>query len=192
MKVNLQNSNFTTMTDEELVQFIVANGNTSLFGILYDRYAQKVFAKCLGFAESRDVAEDLVQDIFVKLYLNLKSFRGESRFSTWLYSFAYNHCVNYSKTVLKKKHKESALDEELIGDTLADEVSDQEILSLNVEKLQISLSKIDPQDRIIILMKYQDDKSIKEISGMLELGESAVKMRLHRGKKKIIEIYNSL
>lgn len=192
MKVNLQSGNFKTMTDEELVQFIVANGNTSLFGILYDRYAQKVFAKCVSFADSRDVAEDLVQDIFVKLYLNLKKFRGESKFSTWLYAFAYNHCVNYYKSVIKQKHKQSVLDEELLGDTIVDDVSDQELLSLNVEKLQVSLGQLDAQDRIIILMKYQDDKSIKEIATMLELGESAVKMRLHRGKKKLIEIYNSL
>ncbi|TDS65250.1 RNA polymerase sigma-70 factor (ECF subfamily) [Myroides indicus] len=181
------------MTDEELVQFIVHSGNTSLFGILYDRYGQKVYTKCLGFAESRDVAEDLTQDIFVKLYLNLKNFRGESKFSTWLYSFAYNHCVNYSKTVLRRRRNEESINEEFVYDeAMEEEISDEEIFSLAVGKLQQSLQKIDPEDKIILLMKYQDDKSIKEIALMLELGESAVKMRLHRAKRKIVEIYNSL
>uniref|UniRef100_UPI0022717AE1 RNA polymerase sigma factor n=1 Tax=Myroides injenensis TaxID=1183151 RepID=UPI0022717AE1 len=161
MKVNLQNNNFTTMTDEELVQFIVHSGNTSLFGILYDRYAQKVFSKCVGFAESRDVAEDLTQDVFVKLYLNLKNFRGDSKFSTWLYSFAYNHCVNYSKLVLKRKRKEENIsDDYLYDDVLEDEVTDEEIFSLSVDRQQESLTRIDPEDKIILLMKYQDDKSI--------------------------------
>ena len=193
MKVNPQSKSFTNMSDEDLVQLIVHTGNTSVFGILYDRYAQKVFSKCIGFAESRDIAEDLTQDIFVKLYLNLKKFRGESKFSTWLYSFTYNHCVNYSKLVLKKKRNVQSLDEEFFdGGDIEDEVSDEEIFAMNVEKLRISLTKIDPEDKIILLMKYQDDKSIKEIATMLDLGESAVKMRLHRAKKKIVEIYNSL
>nr|WP_286465867.1 RNA polymerase sigma factor [Myroides sp. DF42-4-2] len=181
------------MTDEELVQFIIHNGNTSLFGIIYDRYGQKVYQKCLGFAESRDAAEDLTQDVFVKLYLNLKSFRGEAKFSTWLYSFTYNHCVNYSKSILKRQRDNIELQEEaMYVSTVDEEVSDEEIFSLTVEKLQEALGLIDPEDKIVLLMKYQDDKSIREIALLLELGESAVKMRLHRAKKKIVELYNSL
>lgn len=193
MKMDVQSQNFVSMKDEELVQFIIHNGNTSLFGILYDRYGQKVYQKCLGFAESRDAAEDLTQDVFVKLYLNLKSFRGESKFSTWLYSFTYNHCVNYSKSILKRHRDNVELQEEaLYVSTVDEEVTDEEIFSLTVEKLQEALSLIDPEDKIVLLMKYQDDKSIKEIAQLLELGESAVKMRLHRAKKKIVELYNSL
>lgn len=188
-----QSQNFVSMTDEELVQFIIHNGNTSLFGILYDRYGQKVYQKCLGFAESRDAAEDLTQDVFVKLYLNLKSFRGEAKFSTWLYSFTYNHCVNYSKSILKRQRDNVELQEEAMYVSTADEeVTDEEIFSLTVEKLQEALGLIDPEDKIVLLMKYQDDKSIKDIAQLLELGESAVKMRLHRAKKKIVELYNSL
>lgn len=193
MRMDGQNNNFVSMTDEELVQFIIHNGNTSLFGILYDRYGQKVYQKCLGFAESRDAAEDLTQDVFVKLYLHLKSFRGEAKFSTWLYSFTYNHCVNYSKSILKRQRDNVELQEEALYVSTADEeVTDEEIFSLTVEKLQEALGLIDPEDKIVLLMKYQDDKSIKEIAQLLELGESAVKMRLHRAKKKIVELYNSL
>ncbi|MGL5274090.1 RNA polymerase sigma factor [Myroides sp.] len=76
--------------------------------------------------------------------------------------------------------------------SIEDEISDEEIFSLSVDKLQESLVKLDPEDKIVLLMKYQDDKSIKEIATLLDLGESAVKMRLHRAKKKIVEIYNSL
>ncbi|MHC5352685.1 RNA polymerase sigma factor [Myroides sp. LJL115] len=193
MKINLENNNFTSMTDEDLVQFICSSGNTHLFGILYDRYAQKVYTRCLGFAENRDVAEDLTQDIFVKLYLNLKKFRGDSKLSTWIYAFAYNHCVNYTKQVLSKKRKEDVIEQDSdVLDFAEQEISDEEIFAMNVEKLQRALIEIDAQDRIVLLMKYQDDKSIKEIADLLEQGESAIKMRLHRAKKKIIVIYNSL
>lgn len=193
MRIDVQSRNFVSMTDEELVQFIIHNGNTSLFGILYDRYGQKVYQKCLGFAESRDAAEDLTQDVFVKLYLNLRSFRGEAKFSTWLYSFTYNHCVNYSKSILRRQRDNEVLHEEALYVSIVDEeVTDEEIFSLTVEKLQEALGLIDPEDKIVLLMKYQDDKSIKEIALLLELGESAVKMRLHRAKKKIVELYHSL
>lgn len=193
MKIDLQKNNFTSMSDEELVQFIVHNGNTNLFGLLYDRYGQKVYSKCLGFAESRDAAEDLTQDIFVKLYLNLKKFRGDSKFSTWLYAFAYNHCVNYYKVLSRKRRNEETLNDDLdYGDLVEDEISDEEIFSLALDKLQKALQLLDSDDKIVLLMKYQDDKSIKEIAALLDLGESAIKMRLHRAKKKIVELYNSL
>lgn len=193
MKIDLQKNNFTSMSDEELVQFIVHNGNTSLFGLLYDRYGQKVYSKCLGFAESRDAAEDLTQDVFVKLYLNLKKFRGDSKFSTWLYAFVYNHCVNYYKVLSRKRRNEERLNDDLgYGDLVEDEISDEEIFSLALDKLQKALQLLDSDDKIVLLMKYQDDKSIKEIAALLDLGESAIKMRLHRAKKKIVELYNSL
>lgn len=193
MKIDLQKNNFTSMSDEELVQFIVHNGNTNLFGLLYDRYGQKVYSKCLGFAESRDAAEDLTQDVFVKLYLNLKKFRGDSKFSTWLYAFVYNHCVNYYKVLSRKRRNEETLNDDLgYGDLVEDEISDEEIFSLALDKLQKALQLLDSDDKIVLLMKYQDDKSIKEIAALLDLGESAIKMRLHRAKKKIVELYNSL
>lgn len=193
MKIDLQKNNFTSMSDEELVQFIVHNGNTNLFGLLYDRYGQKVYSKCLGFAESRDAAEDLTQDVFVKLYLNLKKFRGDSKFSTWLYAFVYNHCVNYYKVLSRKRRNEETLNDDLgYGDLVEEEISDEEIFSLALDKLQKALQLLDSDDKIVLLMKYQDDKSIKEIAALLDLGESAIKMRLHRAKKKIVELYNSL
>lgn len=193
MKIDMHKNNFASMADEELVQFIVHNGNTNLFGLLYDRYAQKVYNKCLGFAESQDAAEDLTQEVFVKLYLNLKKFKGESKFSTWLYSFVYNHCVNYYKSLARKRRfEENVEDEYEYGNIVDEEISDSEIFSLAVDKLQKALQVLDPDDKIVLLMKYQEDKAIKEIATILELGESAVKMRLHRAKKKIVEIYNSL
>ena len=73
-----------------------------------------------------------------------------------------------------------------------EEVSDKEIFELKADKLQKVLAVIDPNDKMILLMKYQDDLSIKEIKDVLEIGESAVKMRLKRAKEKVIEIYNKI
>ena len=83
------------LDDSELISKIIAKNDTHLFAILYDRYAEKVYGKCLSFSKSAEEAQDLTHDIFIKLFLKLRTFKGESKFSTWLYSFTYNFCLNY-------------------------------------------------------------------------------------------------
>lgn len=182
----------TDFSDEELVQKVVVSGDTSAFGVLYDRYALLVYAKCKSFTSRTDEVDDLVQDIFVGVFVKLKMFRGESKFSTWLYSFTYNHCVNHFNRTVKKKRNEVSIDETEVEFDETDAVSDSEIFSLAADKLQEALKIIEPDNKVVLLMKYQDDLSIKEMIEVLGIGESAVKMRLHRAKKRIVEIYNAL
>lgn len=89
--------------DELLVAQIVASNNTHLFALLYDRYSDKVFAKCLSFSKSTVEAQDLTHDILIQLFIKLRTFKGKSKFSTWLYSFTYNFCLNYVQRDQKKK-----------------------------------------------------------------------------------------
>ena len=91
------------LSDEDLVKNIVSSNDTLLFEVLYDRFAQLVYNKCLGFSKSTDEAQDLTQDIFLKLFVKLSTFKGKSKFSTWLYAFTYNHCVNYVNRNTAKK-----------------------------------------------------------------------------------------
>ena len=180
------------LTDEQLVSEIVRTKDSLLFAQLYDRYAPLVYNKCLGFAKNKVEAEDLTHDIFIKLYIKLKSFKGNSKFSTWLYSFTYNFCVNYVQRDgyrNKEQVNEEAVEKR---SAISDEVSDEDILQLKAEKLQKVLSIIDPNDKMVLLMKYQDELSIKEISASLDIGESAVKMRIKRAKEKVMEIYKKL
>ena len=71
--------------------------------LLYDKYAMMVYNKCFGFAKDADEAKDLTQDVFLKLFVKLASFKEKSKFSTWLYAFTYNHCVNYVTRSTAKK-----------------------------------------------------------------------------------------
>jgi len=81
----LKTSNeFQNLTDEELVEKIVNTKNDILFGILYERYSHLVYNKCYGFTKTRVEAEDLTQDVFVKLFQKLSSFQGKAKFSKWL------------------------------------------------------------------------------------------------------------
>lgn len=183
---------YKDISDEELVRGIVEKKDATMFGVLYDRYSKMVYNKCYGFAKSQKEAEDLTQDIFLMLFVKLGSFKGKSKFSTWLYSFTYNFCVNYVNRDKGRKISDKATN---IDDTeykLSAEVTDESLLDLQVEKLKKALELIDPEEKTLLLLKYQDGVSIKELTSILDLGSSAVKMRLKRAKARVIEMYNSL
>ncbi len=183
---------YSQFTDEELVQKIVANNNSLFFGVLYDRYSKMVYNKCYGFSKSQDEAEDLTQDVFLMLFVKLASFQGRSKFSTWLYSFTYNFCVNYVNRNKQRKMSDKSIPMDDAEYKLTEEVPDESIYELKASKLEKALNMVSPEDKSILLLKYQDGASIKELSEVLELGESAIKMRLKRAKAKLLEIYNTL
>lgn len=186
------NDPYKDITDEELVKKIVAKKDSMLFGVLYDRYAQLVYNKCYGFAKSKDEANDLTQDVFLMLFVKLSSFQGKSKFSTWLYSFTYNFCVNYVNRDKGRKISDNASDIDENENRIPIEVTDENLYDLQVVKLKKALELINPEDKSLLLLKYQDGVSIKELEDLLNIGSSAVKMRLKRAKVKIVEIYNTL
>ncbi|GAA3574080.1 sigma-70 family RNA polymerase sigma factor [Snuella lapsa] len=184
-------TNFNELSDEDLVKAIVKTNDTLLFEILYDRYATVVFNKCFGFAKNEDEAKDLTQDVFLKLFVKLSSFKGKSKFSTWLYAFVYNHCVNYVTRNTAKKIEKQAVDYTDV-EGISDLDNDQGFFEMKVDKLKVALELMSPDEKMILLLKYQDLLSIKEISCVLGIGESAVKMRIKRAKDKLLTVYNAL
>ena len=189
----MSTNNAIKLSDEELVYKIVETNNTHLFSVLYDRYSSVVYNKCYGFSKSKEEAEDLTHDVFIRLFVKLRTFKGKSKFSTWLYSFTYNFCVNYvQRDKHKKNENKTVVTDQIKEEEVFDEIDDATLFELKAEKLAKAMSLIDPNDKMILMMKYQDDLSIKEISKGLEIGESAVKMRLKRAKEKVVNMYNEL
>ncbi|MEX6627084.1 RNA polymerase sigma factor [Tenacibaculum salmonis] len=183
------------ITDEDLVYEIVKTNNSALFAILYNRFSRMVFNKCYGFSKNKQEAEDLMHDVFVRLFIKLKTFKGNSKFSVWLYSFTYNFCVNYvQRNQYKKISKITVVTDRIKDKNILKEEIDNEtiLLELKSVKLGKALGLIGVSEKNILLMKYQDDMSIKEISNKLNLGVSAVKMRLKRAKAKILKVYKEL
>ncbi|MBT8237462.1 MAG: RNA polymerase sigma factor [Croceitalea sp.] len=187
-----QTSPYHNLSDEDLVSKIVVKNDTMLFGVLYDRYAKMVYNKCYGFAFSQAEAEDLTQDVFLMLFIKLASFKGKSKFSTWLYSFTYNFCVNYVNRNKQKKIRDNSVRMDDAEYKLTDEVPDESIFEMKAHKLEKALTLVSAEEKSILLLKYQDGASIKELGELMEIGESAVKMRLKRAKAKLLEIYNTL
>ena len=176
--------NVKKLTDEQLVAHFIETQKNLYFEQLYDRYSDKVYRKCLSFVKDDAKAEDFTHDIFLKLVLNLSSYKETAKFSTWLYSITYNYCID--QTRVSKKYSEVGLDENF---DVPDDDDDAEIAELEAQQLNKAMKLILPEEKSILMMKYQDDLSIKEISDSLDISESAVKMRLLRAKEKLRKVY---
>jgi RNA polymerase sigma factor (sigma-70 family) len=179
------------LTDNVLVDLIITSKAPIFFKVLYERYALMVYNKCLSFSNNNHEDEDLCQDIFLKLFDKIKTFKGTSKFSTWLYSFTYNHCVNYYHRNKFKKYEMNTLHiEQLYEDTSKENLDDDSNQTLQLERLTIVLGLIPRDDKEILISKYQDFKSIKDLMKLHNVGESAIKMRLKRAKEKLLGMYS--
>lgn len=177
------------LDDIEIIKLIVEKKQSDYFQFLYTRYSGVVYNKCLSLSSDKDLAKDLTHDIFLKVFLNLSTFKQQSKFSTWLYSITYNFCINF----LKKEKKQPESNDEVadISDEEGEELEKQ-LLEIKVERLQQVLDTISIENKSILLMKFQEEYSIREIAEILELSESAVKMRIKRAKAQAVEVNKNL
>ena len=120
--------------------------------------------------------------------MSLSSFKGKSKFSTWVYSITYNYCIDYIRKRNKNAFIVSDKDTEL-KDT--EDVHDDwnETLEMKASRLHKLLDEISLEDKTILLMKYQEDLSIKDIQEIFDISESATKMRIKRAKEKVQMLY---
>jgi RNA polymerase sigma factor (sigma-70 family) len=130
-----------------------------------------------------NLARDAVQEIFIKVALNLSKFNDKSSFSTWLYSVTYNFCID---VIRKQKKLKLIFDEDINNYKVADdnELPDSVLLDLKSVELEQILAALPPGDRAILLMKYQDGMQVKEIADHFGKTESAIKMQILRAKMK--------
>ncbi|MFT5884024.1 MAG: RNA polymerase sigma factor (sigma-70 family) [Arcticibacterium sp.] len=170
--------------DEELVREYVSTQKNFYFEEIYDRYSEKVYRKCFSFTRDTAKAEDLAHDIFLRVITKIGTFKEDARFSTWLYSITYNYCMDNIRK--EKKAKEDEWDDSI---EFVEEEMDTELLSMKTEGLQKSLEQIPETEKAMLLMKYQDNFSIREISETFKISESATKMRLLRTKEKMKKLY---
>lgn len=180
--------------DEQIVKLILNERKTELFEVLYDRYSKRVFNKCLGFVNmEKQAAEDLTHDIFLKTYVSLGSFSNKSKFSTWLFSITYNHCLDHVKKSKKNQQgvEDYSFEESSAGEFDGPGHSEDDLLQLQVDRLKLLMAQLPEEDKALLLLKYQDELSIKEIQSVTNLSESAIKMRLKRGRDRLLRMYEN-
>lgn len=177
------------LSDEELVAELQRLMDADRFGVLYDRYAVKVFQKCMGMTRNKEMSQDLAHDIFLKAFVNLPKFDHRSKFGTWLYSITYNYCLDHLRK--SQRQRTSDLEEGHLEDGVDDRY-EVELLSVRADRLGPVLDALEPGDRALLLMKYQDELSVKDMMEVLGLTESAVKMRAMRARERALAKYHLL
>lgn len=185
--MSVHSTGMKNYTDEQLVRLYVDTQRNPFFEEIYDRYADKVYRKCLSFVKDQAKAEDFTHDIFLKLIVRVGSFKENSKFSTWLFSITYNYCMDQLRTTKKLAEDELTENIDVIDDS--DDINEME---MDTKRLREVLEGISPEERTILLMKYQDDFSIKDIADTFGLTESAVKMRLKRTREKLRKKYTEM
>lgn len=182
----MNNVNLKNLKDEELVRLYIETQKNRYFEEIYDRYSDKIFRKCYSFVKDTARAQDFTHDIFIKLSVKIGTFKETARFSTWLYSITYNYCMDQLRLI--KKRGEYELNENFDLEA-EDDGEDYELLQMKTVGLKKSMELLTAEEKAILIMKYQDDFSIKDIADTFGLTESAVKMRLMRTREKVKKVY---
>jgi RNA polymerase sigma factor (sigma-70 family) len=175
------------LTDTEIIKRIL-QGEQALFGQLVQRYQQYVFTLVLRFTDSREDAEEISQDVFVKAYRSLADFRGESKFSTWLYTVVRTSSITFLR---KKKLDTTSLDNERTFLQLENRESGFNANTMEQKSrhamVNAAIRLLSPDDGQIITLFYKGEQSLEEIGRIMGLEPNTVKVRLHRARIRLRE-----
>ena len=169
------------MEDEDVTGLLRSRRYDGAFGLLLDRYQEKVFRLAFSILRESGRAEEVAQDIFLKLWEALPSYDGRAALSTWLYTIARNRCLSalrrdsYRRTVPVETCREP---------------SERETVSQHAE-IKLLLERLPRVQREVITLFYLEDQSIQDVGQMLGLPEGTVKSHLHRARRTLAEMMRS-
>ncbi len=163
-------------------------GDMNAFTVLVDRYKYMVFTLAMRMVKNREEAEEIAQDTFLKVYKALESFKGSSKFSTWVYKIAYYRSLDY----IKKLGRTPILSpiEGLVENSMVEEVGIIDQLE-QIEKkgvIKEALQLLPGDDGILITLHYFEELSLNEISIIMEISTNNVKVKLFRARKRLHHI----
>lgn len=178
-----KNSN---LSDGKLIDLIFKD--KELFALIIDRYEKKLKRYVFYLTGDKEKVDDIVQNVFIKAYINLFSFNKKFKFSNWIYRIAHNEAVNFVKK--ESFFKKINLDFLNIAkeEDLEEEISKKEIK----EKLKTCLDKLDGSYKEVLILHFFEEKSYKEISDILRISVSLVGVKINRGKRMLKKICQSI
>ena len=170
--------------DEAHIIKEILHGNTTLYEYFLDRYGQQVFVLIDRIVSCQEDAEELTQDVFLKAFQQLSSFKAESSFSTWIYRIATNEAIS---AVRKKKNDTIHLDESVffnlsesqVDEALEDESEEQ------LQRLQRAMEQLEADERALITLYYMEERPLSEVAFILGMTEGNAKVKLYRIRKKL-------
>ena len=173
----------TSRSDEDLIKY-AAGGNERSFEEIVSRYQQAVFNTIYRYTGSREDVQDLAQEVFIKVWRNAGKFKGESKFSTWLYRIVVNHCLNYRR---KRRHQHVSLDD------LAEKGDTPEPLKVKpdheqtrvVELVRAAVDGLPERQRMALVLSQYEGRSYKEIAEIMKVSVSSVESLIFRARRAL-------
>lgn len=177
----------TTKNDHIYIDQIL-NGDAKAFAVLVDRYKNMVFTLTLRMLKNKEEAEEASQDTFLKVYRSLETFKGASKFSTYVYKIAYNTCLDR----LKKNKKYQ-------NDVAIDEFTEHQIVTLDnalnalteaeyQQSIKDCIGLLPEMDGFLLTLYYFEELSLEEIADVVNLNPNHIKVKLFRSRKKLMTI----
>jgi RNA polymerase sigma-70 factor (ECF subfamily) len=174
------------LTDVEIIES-VKKGNQADYAVLIDRYKNKAFTMLKRMLKNEFDAEEVLMDCFLKAYNNLNTFKFESKFSTWFYRIVYNTALTKISSAKRKIENEmSSIDDlhYLESNYNADDLVNED-LAILVKKI---VSELPPQNAAVVTMFYLEEMNTEEISDVLKISVSNVKVILYRSRNLLKDI----
>jgi RNA polymerase sigma-70 factor, ECF subfamily len=181
---------YQNKTDKELVELSLINSDDFVF--LIKRYEDKLLRYIFRISSfSKEDAEDILQDVFIKVYQNLNYFDQKLKFSSWLYRITHNQVINQYRKNKARPQLEWQVDDELINNLKSsfdiNKEFDQQLLQLEVKNI---LDKLDYKYAEVLILKFLEEKSYKEISDIIQKPEGTVATLINRAKKQFAKELN--
>jgi RNA polymerase sigma factor (sigma-70 family) len=177
----------TELSDNVIIN-LVLNGNQQAYALLVNRYQQYVFTLVLRIVKTREEAEEVAQDVFVKAFRALADFNGQSKFSTWLYTITHNtslsflrkkkiqfHSLDNEQVMLEADSKDSGMEANLVEQKSKNQMLDKAIALLPADDAQL------------ITLFYKAEQSLDEIGHILGVASNTIKVRLFRARTRLKE-----
>lgn len=173
--------------DQHYIEKVIL-GDTNAFSVLIDRYKHMVFTLALKIIKNRGDAEEVAQDVFLKAYRVLATFKGDSKFSTWLYKMAYYKSLDY----LKKNKRTVSTTQIDISDEYNIPSFDNALEAMEADErkatIKEALKELSEEDNVLITLYYFEELSLKEISKITGVQANTVKVRIFRSRKRLAGI----
>jgi RNA polymerase sigma-70 factor (ECF subfamily) len=171
--------------DDGALVLAARSGDEQSFRVLVDRYRDRIFGLALRMAGSREAAEEIAQDAFVRAWQALPGFRGESRFSTWLYRIAFRRALDERAVTARRRGRETAMDEAALerADPRPTRTPDWGTRL----RLERAIAELPDAQRACITLFYASDQSIEDIARVLDAPTGTVKTHLHRARAALRE-----
>lgn len=167
---------------EEQLIYQVKQGNIDAFGQIVDQYKDVSLSLAVSILKNKESAEDVLQEVFIKVFQKIKTFNAKSTFATWLYRIVVN--TSYNELKRQKRHLSiDGLSEELVGT----QMDHNSIVEREAQKIYINqaLAKMNTDEALVLRLFYLGELSIKEIGKVTGFKQSKIKVSLHRGRKNL-------